>query len=453
MAYGLKYYFEDKKIVGSTTTTYRFEILEDGYSGSSTQWTGVQIQRQYEEADFRQISNIQKSTCNGIIRVEGSTQRTAIESIGASEIGDYKVQLKKDGTVIWTGLVVPDLTTIGEENYNNQTASIMAKDIFLTGDYTMTTLIPDTRGAEKAIVLIADILDTLGYGLDITSYTSWTEDSVTEIDDILNQSYHEKERFRIYGRTEGQGDKALTNEQALLYLLKAYGLILRQVNSTWNLIQITAFETPSAVSRYIYNSSGSQTSDEVDYQLGSTTTGSDLYVLGATTNNYYAGVKKVKTQFQHDSIIQGIKFNREYWITDGSEIAKSQFWQADGTGNLELFFVTWFATTDVADLGNPVVAEVTIYVDTGTTDYYWNGSAWVTSPATIQVEVEEVYSTTDSDGNYLHKNNGLSIVTDPIPDAADGTLKVEITPDALQPNYAYWYLRSVDFNLAYSDEV
>jgi hypothetical protein len=33
MAYGLKYYFDDKKIVGSTTTTYRFEILEDGYSG------------------------------------------------------------------------------------------------------------------------------------------------------------------------------------------------------------------------------------------------------------------------------------------------------------------------------------------------------------------------------------------------------------------------------------
>ena len=453
MAYGLKYYFDDKKIVGSTTTTYRFEILEDGYSGSSTQWTGVQIQRQYEEADFRQISNIQKSTCSGIVRVEGSTQRTAIEAIGASEIGDYKVQLKKGGTVIWTGLVVPDLTTIGEENYNNQTASIMAKDIFLTGDYTMTTLIPDTRGTEKAIVLIADILDTLGYGLDITSYTSWTEDSVTEIDDILNQSYHEKERFRIYGRTEGQDDKALTNEQALLYLLKTYGLILRQVNGTWNLIQITAFETPSAVRRYIYNSSGSQTSDEVDYQLGSTTTGSDLYVLGATTNNYYAGVKKVKTKFQHDSIIQGIKFNREYWITDGSEIAKSQFWQADGTGNLELFFVTWFAKTTDTNLGNPVVAEVTIYVDTGTTDYYWNGSAWVTSPATIEVEVEEVYSTTDSDGNYLYKNNGLSIVTDPIPDAADGTLKVEITPDALQPNYAYWYLRSVDFNLAYSDEV
>ena len=36
MAYGLKFYFEDKKIVTSTAYTYRFEILQDGYSGSST---------------------------------------------------------------------------------------------------------------------------------------------------------------------------------------------------------------------------------------------------------------------------------------------------------------------------------------------------------------------------------------------------------------------------------
>jgi hypothetical protein len=452
MAYGLKYYFDDKKIVGSTTTTYRFEILEDGYSGSSTEWRGVQIQRQYEENNFRQLVNIQKGSCSGVIRVESSSQRDDLIEIAGSENGDYKVQLKKDGTVVWTGLVVPDLTVIGEENYGNQTATIIAKDVFLSGDYPLTTIIPDTRGKEKAIVLIADILDTLGYGIDIVSYTSWTEDSVTETDDILNQSYHEKERFRIYARTESGTPKALTNEQALLYLLTAYSLVLRQVNGKWNLVQISAFETPSAVRKYVYNSSGTQTSSEVDFQLGSVNTGSDLYVLGATTNNYFAGVKKVKAKFQHDSLIQGIKLRREYWQTDGSEIAESQFWQADGTGNIELFFVTWFAKTTDTDLGNPVVAEVSIYVDTSTDDYYWNGTQWTTTESTIEIDVEETYSTTDSDGNYLYKNNGVSIVTDPIPDAADGTLNIKITPNAAQPNFAYFYFRSVDLQIQYSDD-
>ena len=160
MAYGLKYYFVDKKLVGSTSTTYTFEILEDGYSGGTTEWRGIDIQRQYEELSFRQVSNIQKSSCVGSVRVIDGTQRSALETIAGSEIGDYKVQLKKDGTVIWTGLIVPDLTIIGEENYGNQSAEIVAKDLFFTGDYPLTTLIPDTRGIEKAIVLIADILET-----------------------------------------------------------------------------------------------------------------------------------------------------------------------------------------------------------------------------------------------------------------------------------------------------
>jgi hypothetical protein len=135
MAYGLKYYFVDKKLVGTTDTTYTFEILEDGYSGSTTEWVGVDIRRQFEELSFRRIEQIQKSLCGGVVRVVDATQRSAIETIAGSEIGDYKVQLKRDGTVIWTGLVVPDLISIGEQNYGNQTAEIVAKDLFFTGDY------------------------------------------------------------------------------------------------------------------------------------------------------------------------------------------------------------------------------------------------------------------------------------------------------------------------------
>lgn len=453
MAYGLKYYFVDKKLVGSTSTTYTFEILEDGYSGSSTEWTGVDIGRQYEELSFRRVNNIQKSSCTGVVRVIDETQRTALETIAGSEIGDYKVQLKRDGSVIWTGLIVPDLTVIGEQNYGNQSASLVAKDLFFTGNFPLTTLIPDTRGIEKAIVLIADILDNLGYGLDIVSYTSWIENGLTQSDDILNQSYHEKERFRIYGESEGEDDRPLTNQQALEYILKAYGLILRQVDGDWNLIQITAFDNPASVRRYVYNSSGTQTSSSTSYSLASSAVSSELYVLGNSSNNYIAGVKTVKSVFEHESIIQGIKFNREYWIDDGSEISKSQYWQADGTGNLELSFTTWFAKTTAIDLGNPVVMTVSIYVDTGGSDYYWNGSSWTTTPSTIAIEVQETYSTTDSDGNYVHKNSGISIVTDPIPDPADGTLYVKLTPDALQPNYAYWYFRDVQFDLKYSDTV
>ena len=293
----------------------------------------------------------------------------------------------------------------------------------------------------------------MGYQLDIVSYTSWIEGGLTQTDDILNQSYHEKERFRIYGKNDDENDRPLTNQQALEYILKSYGLILRQVNGDWNLVQITAYDNISSVRRYVYDYEGTQTSSTVSHSMGTSTGSNTLYIQGSSSNNYFAGVKKVSSNFKHDSIIQGIKFNREYWIDDASELAKSQYWQADGTGNIELFFVTWFAKTTATDLGNPVVMSVSIYVDTGGTDYYWNGTAWVTSPATINVEVQESYSSRDSDNNYIHKNAGITIVTDPIPDDADGTLNVKITPDALAANYAYWYLRSLDFKLTYSDTV
>ena len=452
MAYGLKYYFVDKKLVGSTTSEYKFEILEDGYSGSSTEWTGVEITRNYDQISYRNINPFQKSSCTGKIRVEDATQRGVIETIAGSEQGDYKVQLKRNNVLIWTGLVLPELTVIGEQNYGNQTANIVAKDIFLSGDFPLATVA--SGDTEKAIVIIADILDTLGYGLNIVTFTSWMDSTLTQSDDILNQAYHELERFRVYTTNATEEPRALSNEQALRYILTAYGLILRQVDGEWQLTQITAYENLSSVGSWAYTSAGVQYAGSRGQTITPEAPGSDLFVLGGTSNNYFAGVKTVKSKFQHESTIQGIKFNPEYWIDDGATVTEEQFWQADGTGNLELSFVHWFAKTTDTDLGNTNTLNVRIFIDTGgALDWYWDGSSWTSTPTDIQYNVEETYSTTDSNGDYVYKGEPFSIVTDPIPDYADGTLTVEFDPDEAQPNYSYFYLRDVRFHLTYNDNV
>lgn len=444
MAYGLKYYFVDKKIVGSTSTTYTFEIHEEDYTGSSTEWTGISIDRNYEQFSLRKINYIQKSSCKGLIRVQDSSQRSVIETIAGSEIGKYKVILKRDTDTIWTGLVVPDLIEISEQNYGNQSATIVAKDIFLVGDYALST------SRTKAIDIIIDILNTMGYELDVYTFTSWVETSQPSGSDILSVSYHEERRIRKFGRTDDEVDQAISNQQALEYMLKTYGAMLRQSDGAWNIIQISAFEEPSAVRRFRYDYTKTLQSAELDYQLGAVSTGSDLKVFGSSSNNFFAGLKKVKSEFKHESTIQGIKFNRQYWFEDTNPLTKTQFWQADGTGNLEFSFVTWLArnTSGNVDLGgNTVVAEVTIQCGT----YYFNGSSWAETPATIDVEVEDVFSTTDSNGYYIHKNQGISIVTDPIPNGADGQLSVTVDPKDLILNYEYLFIRDVNFDLAYSD--
>lgn len=441
MAYGLKYYFEDKKIVGSTTTTYRFEILEDGYSGSSTQWTGVQIQRQYEELSFRQLNNIQKSTCTGIVRVEDATQRGVIESIAASEIGDYKVQLKKNGSVIWNGLLTPDLTSITEENYNNQTATLVAKDMLFSGDYALSS------GSEKAIVIIASLLNTLGYGLNIKTYTTWTESEISASDDVLNQVYHEKERLRIYAKAAGEEPRPLTNEQALIYMLKSYGLILRQANNAWQLIQLSALDDVTAAPISTYNSSGGQLTSLGTVDLREAVDSNDLYILGSSSNNYFAGLKKVKGKFDHQSVVQGIQIPRELWLTDTNQ-SYTQFWQGDGTGNLSLEFNLWVADTgSIAD----TFPSAQIRIQSGS--YYWNGIAWGTTATQITLEVTGPV-TTDSDGNHIYKSGLVSIVTDPIPDAADGTLTVTFIPSpTIVTSVVYSYFRDMIFNLSYQDDI
>ena len=442
MAYGLKYYFDDKKIVGSTTTTYRFEILEDGYSGSTTQWTGVNIQRQYEELSFRQLNNIQKSTCTGVIRVEDATQRGVIETIASSEIGDYKVQLKKDGSVIWTGLITPDLTSITEENYNNQSATIVAKDALFSGEYTLAT------GSEKAIVIIADLLDTLGYGLDIKTYTTWTESEISASDDVLNQVYHEKERLRTYARTAGEEDRPITNEQALINMLKTYGLILRQTNNAWQLIQLSSLDDPTTAPVTTYNSAGTiQGSALQSVNLTEAVDNDDLYLLGSSSNNYFAGLKKVKGKFDHQSVVQGIKIPRELWLTDTNQ-SYSQFWQGDGTGNLSLEFNLWVADTgSIAD----TFPSAQIRIQSGA--YYWNGSSWGTSSTEITLLVTGPV-TTDSNGNHVYKSGLVSIVTNPIPDEADGTLTVTFIPSpTIVTSVVYSYFRDMIFNLSYQNDI
>lgn len=449
MAYGLKYFFVDKKIVTTTEYTYRWELHEDGYVGSSTEWTGINIQRNYDQSSLRKINYIQKSSCTGNIRIEDQAQRTVIEGIADSQIGDWKVVLKRDGSVIWTGLLVPDLISISEENYRNQSASLVAKDLDIVGDYALTT------GRDSAIEIIAGILNILGYEIDIVSYTCWTEtNELTSTDDILEQTYHEKGRLARFGRTDDEDDRPISNLEALKWMLTTYGLVLRQANGVWNLIQISAFNTPTSVRRFVYDYTGAFQSKNLTFSLGSTTANSgDLRLFGSSSNTYFAGLKKVESKLQHDSIYQGIKFNREYWFPNTDALTRSQNWEADGTGNLTLEFRTWLGrnTSGDTDLGgNTVIGDVTIQCGT----FYFDGSEWTeTGTPTIEISVEDTFSTTDGDGNYVHKNQGLTIVTDPIPSGASGVLTVKIQPRGAIPQFEYMYVRDLIFNLQYSDTV
>ena len=433
-----KYYFIDKKIVGSTETEYRFSIYENGFVGSATQWTGKTIAREYEVINPRNIFErpIQKSSVTGTVIVEDSAQRAVLQTIAASTYGEYEVVLSKDGSPVWTGKLLPDLISFGEENYGNQTADVKGKDLTFSGDYSLTT------GSQKAIEIIAGLLNTLSYGLDIYTYTSWTEAQISAADDCMNQVYNETERFRIFAGVAGETDRALSNEEALNYMLKSYGLILRQANNAWHLIQLSALGVATAIDRTRYNSSGvKQGSAFTSANLRETVDRDTLFVFGGSKNTYYAGVKTVTGRFQHNSSVQGIKIPTAINIT--SDQSYSQFVQSDGTQGISLSF-------SVRAAGDPLALDFeSMNVRIQADNYYWDGTSWTTSASdALNVDLVNTGQLDDA-GDTVFKATGITIETANLPADADGTLTVTFR-DVLSSTYTYYY--NINFTFAYNSE-
>ena len=445
MSYGLKYFFTDKQIVGTTTTTYTFELLQDGYSGSTTEFIGKNIERSYDQLNFRKFTHIQKSQCKGTIAVRTSGERTIVEEIANSVFKNYKVQLKRNSTIIWSGWLLPDLISIGEQNFGNMETTFTAKDIELSGDFSFST------STNKAITTIASILNTTGLGLDIKTSSKWiASDQSDTSDDVYNQIYHSEQRFRQFAETSGSTDRPLRNETVLEYMLKTYGAVLRQADGDWQIVQLSALNAPSTVPVTTYNSSGvKQGSARVSTDLRETIASNQtLKILGnSVVNNYYAGLEKVTSTYQHDSDVQSIKIPRSLRFT--SDQTFSQYFAGNGTTTLRLSFNLGIATNQTSSVVD-TFAGMNVKIQAGT-KYLTSTMAWSASNSSIPISVTGPV-TADSDGNDIYQNRGVSIISELIPDDADGVLSVVFDfPESLVGvnDVQYVDISDVQFDIGY----
>tara|TARA_B100001093_G_scaffold138996_1_gene131568 strand:- start:349 stop:4554 length:4206 start_codon:yes stop_codon:yes gene_type:complete len=445
MSYGLKYFFTDKQIVGTTTTTYTFELLYEGHTGSATEFIGKNIERSYDQLNFRKFTHIQKSQCKGTIAVRNQTERDAVEEVAESKFKDFKIQLKRNSTIIWSGWLMPDLISIGEQNFGNMETTFTAKDIELSGDFTFSL------STNKAITTIAQILNTTGLGLDIKTSSKWiASDQSDTSDDVYNQIYHNEQRFRQFAETSGNVDRPLTNNTVLEYMLKTYGAVLRQADGDWQIVQLSALNAPNAVPVTTYNSSGvKQGSARVSNDLRETiASNQNLKILGnSVVNNYYAGLEKVTSTFQHDSDVQSIKIPRSLRFT--SDQTFSQYFAGNGTTTLRLSFNLAIATNVNSNIVD-TFAGMNVKIQAGT-KYLTSTMAWSASDSSIPLDVTGPI-TIDSDGNDVYQNNGISIISELIPDDADGVLSVLFDfPDSLVGvnDVQYVDLGNVQFDIGY----
>lgn len=420
MAYGVKYRCTHKELSGdSGETTFIIEILEDGFTGTVTEVTGLGdvFRLNYDKVDPRNPteSPVQKGRMEFYLAVEGASELAILEEFLAADEDQYQMRLKQDGNIRWTGYILTDLLEYSEGDYPFR-GKIVAKDLTrLAGvDFPLT----DDR--VTLITTLADFLDDVGLGLDIYTYTNWITNNTTNSDDFLNQIYNERRAFREFGRTGDEDPQPITILECLERFLRNYGLILRQENNAWRVYQLTALSDPLNVDEFVYDSTGTKTATNLDQDLTISIDKVNRYLLPPSTNEINPGIKRAKVKFDHRNRISGILFPEEVEITDsGSEIFSEPF-ISDGNQTLNITgLVRAVMRTGAAD----AKADLSIVIErTGLPNYYLDedGDNWITS-GTGFAPLELI----DMGGDIWQRN--FDILTPELPADADGVLRITLS--------------------------
>lgn len=424
MAYNVKYRCTHKTTVNNVETTAVIEILENGYVGSviDVKGEGSVYSLDYEKINPTEPFEepIQKARLEFYLATSKTNSALNYDGIGIlndifnADEKKYKMRLKKDGSILWTGYVLGDMIEYPEAEHVFG-AKIVAKDLTRLQSFDF----PLSSERNTIIKTISKLLDDLDYGINIETYTTWTEDNISATDDFLNQIYNSERALREFANNADEADESITNEDALNQILRNYGLILRQSDNAWKLYQLSAFETPTSVDEYIYDATGSQISTgSVDL----TTPFTDTYVLPDTTTSFNAGVKRAKAKFDHRSTVVNTILPLSVEIT-GSQASRTYTGIITSDGNQSIDF-----SGDILFIGDINATEATGSYSIKAGDYSWNKSSYQWQTGSLVVNEFDVY-----DGPIVYNEGSVDeellfikefgTSTDNLPADADGVLE------------------------------
>lgn len=463
MAYNVKYFCDHKTITDSEVTA-RIEILQDGFAGGSTEVTGWgEVYRlEYERPDKFDIfkQRIRKGRMEFYLAVENSTDLAILTDIVGSDIKEYQLRLKIDSNVVWTGLILPDFTEYSEGDYPFM-GRIQAKDLSILegSDFAPTPSTEDRR--LTAIAIIAEFLAVTGLGLEIDTFTSWTQNDIVSSDDVLNQIYHDTRNLRKFGgdvsldaqgnQNYFSGDEPITFYEALTWMLDTYCLFLVQSNNKWVLSQVSEMSDPTSVKHFTYNSSGvQQTSVTSDITVA---TGASLIPRPSLSlNTYIAALKQSSVTYAHRTKISSIQLPEIISILAAdSPYSQSMFFSSTGDQTVE-YNTLILATSD------PSATTMRVEWEIAATGYEWDNVAQEWTASSINNYQYLDFIGIDGDGNARWRGV-LSVTTGKIPSDADGAITLTITKaetetpafTAIETQYTQNVFDVLDFNESLDD--
>ena len=429
MSYGVQFRCTHKSFTNQTETTFRIDILKDGYSGAITELLGYGdvFSLSYDKIDPTEplSSPIQSGRLDFNLLVQGATENDLLTDIFESSEGQYQMALYRDDSLLWKGYVLNDLLEISQADYPFE-ATIRAKDFTRLEQFNF----PLSSIRRKINVTIGDLLGDLGLDLGIKSYTNWTHEEISG--DFLGNIYLDERQLRDFGEI-GEGaefdedDRPLTNKQCLELILKSFGLIIRQSGGVFRIFHLSAL-TDTTTTEYSYDSTGAYTGSQT-VNLVKSIDKDSRFILPSSQTNFNAGLKRASATLVHNTSQTEIKFDRNIVLTEGvkEQEEKTQFFNSNGKQTIR--FKTSVSAEDVNSptlFRNPI-SPIKIFID-GTTDYYLRADGtWTTDDTTINLELTsyERVRLTQTD-TYYKFNKSFEIESETIPVSADGTLTVQL---------------------------
>ena len=428
MSYGVQFRCTHKAQTNNIETTFRIDILKDGYSGEVTEVLGYGdvFNLNYDKIDPTEPLKepIQKGRLDFNILVQGSTEENLLNDIFEAGEGTYQMALYRDDTLVWKGYVLNDLLEISQADYPFK-AKISAKDFTRLEQFEF----PLSSIRRKVITTIGDLLNDLDLGLGFKVYPNWTHEEISG--DILGNIYLDERQLRDFGEI-GEGaefdedDRSLTHTQCLELILKSFGMIIRQSEGYYRLFHLSAL-TDTSTTEYTYDSTSALISTQT-VNLVKSIDKSSRFILPNSQTNFNAGLKRASATLVHNTAQSEIKFNRITTLTENvlEQSEKTQFFNSNGKQTLR--FKTRVSAEDINSSGllsNPE-AVIRIFID-GTTDYYLTGQGdWVTDETDIVVNLTSYIEHTVGIDRYYEFFYDLEIQSTTIPTSADGTLTVQL---------------------------
>lgn len=363
-------------------------------------------------------NRIMKGVLDFNFKVETTAEQTLHADMLDTDDQRFKIVWEQDDSVYWQGYIDTKKRTWQERP--RYTASVRATDfdylksIEYSSDGTPTGNPQENR--EKQIVIIAEILDNLNFGINIETETCWIVDGQTSTDDYLEQTYKDKFALREYATVGGEEDEPITVYQALEKVTE--GLIVKQIGGVWKLTQIPSYDDPSGVYQFVYNSSGvHQSGGAVDLRqtLQTSIDDGDTTVSWKSGNDGYPSIRKARVRYDHRTKISGFKIPSVVFLDGNVEEEFTQLFISDGDQEIQLV-ANVNALVDDPSISFGDRGYAVFKIQAGS--YWWNGSNWVGSETDFRVEI---FGPFERDGLELF-NGAVNIVTSAVPIDADGNL-------------------------------